>query len=134
MGIGLTGVRVLLAINPGSIPRIGESDVFIGVDWRLLVFAIALSLFTGILFGLFPALTISRPDVNSALKESGHQQGAGLGQNRARSLFVISQMSLAVVLLIGAGLLIRTFIALHEVNAGFDPHNVLRIDMSLAGD
>ena len=134
VGIGLTGVRVLLAINPGSIPRIGEGDVFIGVDWRLLVFAIALSPFAGILFGLFPALTISRPDVNSALKESGHQQGAGLGQNRARSLFVISQMSLAVVLLIGAGLLIRTFIALHEVNAGFDPHNVLRIDMSLAGN
>jgi len=131
--IGLAGVRALLAMNPGNIPRIGQIGVFIGVDWRILVFTVGLSLFTGILFGLFPALTASRPDLNSALKESGYQQGAGFGQNRVRSLFVISQMSLAVVLLIGAALLIRTFIALHEVNPGFDPHRVLRIDMSLAG-
>lgn len=132
--IGLAGVRVLLTINSGNIPRIGQSGVFIGVDCRLLAFATGLSLFTGILFGLFPALTVSRPDVSSALKESGNQQGAGFGQNRARSLFVITQMSLAVVLLIGAALLIRTFIALREVNSGFDSHDVLRIDMSLAGD
>ena len=136
--IGLAGVRVLLSINPGNIPRIGQSDVFIGgfhgIDWRLLVFAIAVSLFTGILFGLFPTLTVSRPDLNTTLKESGNQQGAGFGQGRVRSLLVISQISLAVVLLIGAALLIRTFIALREVDAGFDPHDVLRIDMSLAGN
>ncbi|HET6180696.1 MAG TPA: ABC transporter permease [Candidatus Sulfotelmatobacter sp.] len=140
--VGLAGVRALLALNPGNIPRIGESGffvggfigLFIGIDWRLLVFAIALSLLTGILFGLFPALSVSRPDLNSSLKESGNQQGAGSGQNRARSLLVISQVSVAVVLLIGAALLIRTFIVLREVKTGFDPHNVLRIDMSLAGN
>ncbi len=80
------------------------------------------------------SITASRPDLNSTLKESGNQQGTGFGQSRARSLFVISQMSLAVVLLIGAALLIRTFIALVEVNPGFDPHSVLRVDMSLAGN
>jgi putative ABC transport system permease protein len=134
VALGLTGVRTLLAMNPGNIPRIGQTGAFIGVDWRILVFTIGLSLFTGILFGLFPALTASRPDLNTTLKESGNQQGAGFGQNRARSLFVISQMSLAVVLLIGAALLIRTFIALREVSPGFDPRNVLTIDMSLAGN
>jgi putative ABC transport system permease protein len=132
--IGLVGVHALLAMNPGNIPRIGQGGVFIGVDWRILIFTIGLSLLTGTLFGLFPALTASRPDLNDTLKESGNQPGLGFGQNRARSLFVICQMSLAVVLLIGAALLIRTFVALREVNSGFDPHNVLRIDMSLAGN
>jgi putative ABC transport system permease protein len=132
--IGLAGVRALLAIDPGNIPRIGQNGVFIGVDSRMLVFTIGLSLLTGTLFGLFPALTASRPDLNATLKESGNQQAVGFGQNRARSLFIISQMSLAVVLLIGAALLIRTFMALGQVNSGFDPHNVLRIDMSLAGN
>jgi putative ABC transport system permease protein len=134
VAIGFAGVRALLAMNPGNIPRIGQSGAFIGVDWRILVFTIGLSLFTGILFGLFPALTASRHDLNSTLKESGNQQGAGFRQNKARSVFVISQTSLAVVLLIGAALLIRTFIALHEVNPGFDSRNVLTIDMSLAGN
>jgi putative ABC transport system permease protein len=130
---GLYGVRALVAVIPGDLPRVGHSGAFIGMDWRVLLFSIGLSLVTGILFGLFPALSASRPDVNRALNESGNQQGAGFRQNRARSCFVISQMSLAVVLLIGAGLLIRTFIALREVNPGYDPHNVMRIDMSLAG-
>jgi putative ABC transport system permease protein len=133
VAIGLYGVRALVAINPGGLPRVGRSGAFIGVDWRLLLFTIGLSLLTGILFGLFPALSASRPDLNRALNEGGNQQAAGFRQNRARSWFVISQMSLAVVLLIGAGLLIRSFIALREVNPGYDPHNVLRIDMSLTG-
>jgi putative ABC transport system permease protein len=140
VAIGLYGVRALVAVIPGDLPRvghsgafIGHSGAFIGVDWRVLLFSLGLSLFTGILFGLFPALSASRADVNRALNEGGNQQGAGFRQNRARSWFVISQMALAVVLLIGAGLLIRTFIALREVNPGYDPHHVLRIDMSLAG-
>jgi putative ABC transport system permease protein len=133
VAIGLYGVRALVAINPGGLPRVGHGGAFIGVDWRVLLFAIGLSLLTGILFGLFPALSASRPDLNRALNEGGNQQAAGFRQTRVRSWFVISQMSLAVVLLIGAGLLIRTFISLREVNPGYDPHNVLRIDMSLAG-
>jgi putative ABC transport system permease protein len=134
VAIGLAGIRALLTMDPGNIPRIEQSGVFIGVDWCMLAFTAGLSLFTGILFGLFPALTSSRPDLNNELKESGNQRGAGFRQNMARSLFVISQISLAVVLLVGAALLIRTFIALHEVNPGFDPHQVLTIDMSLAAN
>ena len=130
--VGLVGVRALLAVNPGNMPSIGQGGS-VDLDWRLLVFTIGISLLTGILFGLFPALTASRLDLNRSLKEGGNQQAAGFEESRARSVFVISQMSLAVVLLIGAALLIRTFLALRAVDAGFDPHNVLRIDMSLAG-
>ena len=130
---GLYGVRALLTIYPGGIPRIAQSGTFIAIDWRVLLFTTGLSLLTGILFGLVPALTASRPDLNNALRESGSQHGSGFRQNRARSWFVISQVSLAVVLLIGAALLIRSFLLLREVNPGFDPHNVLRIEISLAG-
>jgi putative ABC transport system permease protein len=131
---GLAGVRALLAISSADIPRIGHDGAQIAIDWRLLLFAIGLSLLTGILFGLYPAIAASRTDLNGALKESGNQRGSAFALNRARSAFVISEMALAVVLLIGAALLIRSFIALHQVNPGFDPHHVLRIDMSLAGN
>jgi predicted permease len=131
--LGLIGVRALLAVNPGNIPRIGENGSAVALDWRVLVFTLGVSLLTGILFGLFPALGASRPDLNGTLKASGNRQGAGLRQSKVRSLLVISEVSLAMMLLIGAALLIRTFIALHAVNPGFDPHNVLTMDMSLAG-
>jgi putative ABC transport system permease protein len=84
--------------------------------------------------GLFPALGASRPDLNSTLKDSSNRSGTGFQQSKARSLLVISEISLAMVLLIGAALLIRTFLALHKVNAGFDSHNVLTLEMSLTGD
>ena len=90
-------------------------------------------LLTGILFGLFPAFSASRSDLNSTLKESGNRSGTGFREGKARSLLVISEISLALVLLIGAALLIRTFIALHEVGPGFDAHNVLTMEMSLNG-
>jgi putative ABC transport system permease protein len=131
--LGLVGVHVLLAVSPGNIPRIGENGSPVSLDWRVLSFTLAVSLFTGVLFGFFPALGASRLDLNGTLKESGNRQGAGFRQGRARSLLVISEVSLAIMLLIGAALMIRTFIALREVNPGFDPHNVLTLDMSLAG-
>ena len=133
LALGLIGVHALLAVSPGNLPRIGENGSPVGLDWRVLAFTLAVSLFTGILFGLFPALGASRPDLNGALKESGNRQGSGFRQSKARSLLVVSEMSLAIMLLIGAALLIRTFIALRAVNPGFDHHNVLTIDMSLAG-
>ncbi len=94
----------------------------------------AVSLLTGILFGLFPAFAASRTDLNSTLKESSNRSGTGFRQGKARSLLVVSEVSLALVLLIGAALLIRTFIALHGVGPGFDPHNVLTMEMSLTGE
>jgi predicted permease len=132
--LGFIGVRALLAVSPAALPRIGEDGSAIGVDWRVLSFTLAVSLGTGILFGLFPALSASRADLNSSLKESSNRSGSGFRQSKARSLLVVSEVSLALVLLVGAALLIRTFIALRGVNPGFDPHNVLTMEMSMTGD
>ena len=92
-----------------------------------------LSPWTGLLFGLIPALQTSRPDLSATLKESGGRSGTGFRQNKARTLLVISEVALAAVLLVGAALLIRTSIALSAVNPGFDADNVLTMRMSLAG-
>ncbi len=134
MLLGYLGVRALLAISPGDIPRVGEHGAAVRIDWRVLAFTLSVSLLTGILFGLFPAIGASRPDLNSTLKESSNRTGTGFHQSKARSLLVISEVSLALVLLVGAALLIRTFLALRNVNPGFQAHNVLSLEMSLTGD
>jgi putative ABC transport system permease protein len=128
--LGFAGLRVLLAMNPGKIPRITST---IALDWQVVLFAVAVSLVTGVLFGLIPALGVSRADLGETLKASGGRSGTGLRQNRTRSLLVISEVALALVLLVGAALLIRTFFALRGVSPGFDSHNVLTLRMSLAG-
>src|SRR5438552_7710379 len=133
MALGFVGVRALLAVSPAGLPRIGEDGSAIGIDWRVLGFTLGVSLLTGILFGLFPAFSASRSDLNSTLKESSNRSSTGFREGKARSLLVVSEISLALVLLIGAALLIRTYIALHEVDPGFDAHNVLTIEMSLNG-
>jgi predicted permease len=132
--LGFIGVRALLAVSPAGLPRIGEDGARVGLDWRVLVFTLAVSLLTGILFGLFPAISASRSDLNSSLKESSNRSGTGFRQSKARSVLVIAEVSLALVLLIGSALLIRTFIALRGVNPGFDARNVLTLEMSLTGD
>ena len=132
--LGYAGVRALLTVSPAGLPRIGEHGAAVGVDWRVLAFTLGIALLTGILFGLFPALGASRVDLNTTLKESSNRSGTGFGQSKARSLLVISEVSLALVLLVGAALLIRTFIALRQVNPGFDPGNVITLEMSLSGD
>src|ERR1700691_2629879 len=132
--LGYAGVRALLSVSPAGLPRIGEHGAAVGIDWRVLAFSLGISLLTGILFGLFPAIGASRPDLNTTLKESSNRSGTGFRQSKMRSLLVISEVSLALVLLIGAALLIRTFIALRHVDPGFDPHDVLTLQMSLTGD
>jgi predicted permease len=132
--IGFAGVRALLVISPAGLPRVGENGSALTMDWRVLGFTLAISLLTGVLFGLIPALSASRSDVNSMLKESSGRSGTGFRQGKARSFLVVSEVSLALVLLIGSGLLIRTLIALHSVSPGFDSHHVLALDMSLTGD
>jgi putative ABC transport system permease protein len=133
LGLGYLGVRGLLAVNPGDIPRIGEQGSSIALDWRVLAFTLGVSMFTGILFGLIPAFSASRTDLNVTLKESSVRSGSGLRQNKARSILVVTEMALALVLLVGAALLIRTFGALRRVDPGFDAHNVLTMEMSLTG-
>jgi predicted permease len=131
--LGSTGVRALLAVNTANIPRLGIDGSAVAMDWRILTFTVLVSLATGIVFGLVPALDVSKGDLATALKEGGDRSGAGVQQNKLRSVLVVAEISLALILLIGAGLLIRTFHALHSVDPGFDSHNILTMRMSLAG-
>jgi putative ABC transport system permease protein len=133
LGLGYVGVRALLAINPSDIPRVGEQGAGVALDWRVLLFTLVAAILTGILFGLLPALSTSRSDISNTLRESGARSGTGLRHNKARAVLVITEMALALVLLVGAALLIRTFGALRGVNPGFDARNVLIMEMSLNG-
>lgn len=132
--LGVTGIRALLAVNPGTLPRIAADGPGVGVDWRVLSFTMALSVLTGLLFGLFPAFRASRADLSTTLKESGGQAGGSIRHNKARTVLVISEMGLALVLLVGAALFIRTFFALRAVNPGFDARQVMTMNMSLTGE
>ncbi len=133
IGLGYLGVRALLAMNPGDIPRIGQNGDAVSLDWRVLLFTFLVAVLTGILFGLVPSLTASRSDIITTLRESGSRVGGGMRHNKIRSILVVTEMALALILLIGAVLLIRTFGALRGVNPGFDAHNILTMEMSLAG-
>ena len=132
--LGFAGVRLLLAINPGSIPRIGEGGSAVKVDLNVLLFTLGVSLLTGILFGLVPAITASHKNLAAVLNDSSSRVGAGFRSGKVRSVLVISEMALALVLVIGATLLIRTFMKLQSVDPGFDTHNVLTMAMSISGD
>ncbi len=133
LALGVAGVRLLLAVNPGNLPRIAADGSGVSLDVRVLGFTLALSVLTGVFFGLVPALHASRVDLNATLKEGSSRAGSGLRQNKARGLLVVAELALAVVLLIGAGLLIRTFTALRSVVPGFDAHNVLTMETALTG-
>ena len=133
LALGAVGVRALLAVNPGGVPRIGPEGAAVTLDGTVLGFTLLVSLGTGILFGLAPALHASRTDLSATLKEGSARAGSGLRQNKVRSLLVVAEIALAMVLLTGAGLLIRNFGALRGVDPGFDPHNVLTMDTALTG-
>src|SRR5262249_39744640 len=107
------------------LPRSGG----IKIDWRVLLFTLTASIFTGILFGLAPAIQASKPDLNDSLKEGG-RTGSGSKQ-RIRSILIIAEIAMALVLLVGAGLVIRSFAILGKVSPGFDARNVVALDLSL---
>ena len=122
--------RVLPAIAPGNIPRLDEA----ALDGRVLAFAALLSIGTGLLFGLVPALQGSRVNVLGTLNEAGVQRMGGfrfLKGNRLRSLLVVAEVALSIMLLAGAGLLIRSFVRLVDVDPGYDPANVVTAQLSL---
>ena len=131
--LGIAGIRALLAVNTAGLPLVGKDGSMVGVDWRVVVFTAGISLGTGILFGLIPALQSSRTDLTTALKESSGRSGTGFRQNKARSLLVVTEVALALILLIGTALLIRTAIALSRVEPGFDARHVLTLRVSLTG-
>ncbi len=133
LGAGYAGVRALLAVAPVEIPRIAANGGDIAMDERVLFFTIVVSVCAGVLFGILPALAASRVDLVSAFKDAGTASEGGTKGNRAQSILVVGEIVLALVLLVGAGLLIKTFVALREVDRGFDPRNLLALDMSLSG-
>ncbi len=103
----------------------------VDLDWRVLLFSLAITLATGIIFGLAPSLAASKTDLNESLKESGLSTTTESGRRRLRNALVICEMALALVLLTGAGLLVRTFLGLMNVDLGIDPANVLTMGISL---
>src|SRR3954453_5782322 len=131
--LGLIGIRTLLAVNTAGLPRVGVDGALVGLDWRVAVFTLGVSVATGILFGLIPALQSSKTDLTTTLKESSGRSGTGFRQNKARSVLVVVEVALALILLIGSALLIRTAVALGHVDPGFDASNVLTMRMSLSG-
>jgi predicted permease len=120
-------------VNTADLPRVGQDGALVVLDWRILAFTVLAAVVTGILFGMIPALQASRPDLSAALKEGGERSGTGFRHNKARTTLVVGEVALAVVLLMGAALLIRTSVALGAVNPGFDTANVLTMTMSLEG-
>ncbi len=120
------GTQAALKILPDTLPRAQE----VGVDGRVLIFTLLASLIAGVLFGLAPALKISRPNLQETLKESG--RGASGTRHRAQGIFVVVEMAMALVLLIGAGLMIRSLLDLWNVNPGFNPQGVLTFAVSLS--
>jgi predicted permease len=122
--IAKLGVRVLVAALANTLPRSEE----IALNGQVLFYTLGISVLTGILFGLIPALKTLRPDTHETLKEGG--RGSSGARHRAQSIFIVVEMAMAVVLLIGSGLMIRTLAALGNINPGFDPNNVLTFNIS----
>ncbi len=121
------GVRLLVSAATGNIPRAAE----ISVDGRVLGFTILVSLLTGVVFGLVPALQASKTNLNDTLKDASRGTTGSLRRNRVRSALVIVEVALSLVLLIGAGLFIRSFVRLQTVETGFNPQNLLVANISL---
>jgi putative ABC transport system permease protein len=124
--IAFAGVRLVATSSFLDVPRAQE----IQLDWQTLAFTLVVSTLTGVLFGLIPAFQVSKPDLNSILRESGRGAGS-MSRQRVRTVLVIGQVGVSMLLLIAASLLIRSFIELQRVDPGFDPRNVLTMRVSL---
>src|SRR5262249_12646129 len=127
------GVQGVIYIISTNIPdfSLNPNEMSI-VDWRVLLFTVAVSVVTGALFGMFRAVQLSRPDLSMVI-QSGGRGGTGQARRRTHSILVVAEVGLALVLLISATLLIRTIRALRAVDPGFDSRNVLIMQTSLAG-
>ena len=119
-------IKLLIAISPANTPRFDE----IGIDLRVFAFTLGVTVFAGLLFGLVPALQTSRPNLNEMLKDNGRRTDVG-GRNRVGSLLIVSEIALSFILLAGAGLLVKSFMKLREIDPGFNADNVLAMRLSL---
>jgi putative ABC transport system permease protein len=127
LGLSVWLTRLLIAVSPANSPRFDE----IGIDRRVFLFTLGTTLLTGLVFGVAPALQTSRLDLNEKLKESGRRGAGGERQNRLGSLLIVSEIALAFMLMVGAGLLVKSFMRLRDVSPGFNPNNVLTMRMGL---
>ncbi len=129
--LAVLGVRTLLALDPPGVPRLAQ----VGIDGRVLVFTLVATVVVGLLFGLAPALQLSKPDLNRTLKEGAAQAARGRQRFRGQGLrgfLVVTQTALALVLLVGAGLLLKSFIKLRQVELGFDPTHAVSLTIAPA--
>ncbi|HKF55641.1 MAG TPA: ABC transporter permease [Blastocatellia bacterium] len=126
MLIAFWGVDLLVSLSAQTLPRVRETSV----DWHVLLFSLAVSVLTAVLFGLVPALHTSKPNLGESLKDRGQSSGVGTRRRLSRAI-VVGEFALAVTLLISAVLVVRSLWRLQNVNAGFDPNNVLAFDLTL---
>jgi putative ABC transport system permease protein len=127
--IAFWGVDLLRSANPGEAARFAPGWDQFGINPAVLLFTIGVSILSGLVFGLAPALQVSRPNLNNALKEGG-RQGAG-GASKLRSSFVVAEIALSMILLVGAGLLVRSFLSLYKINPGFNPDKLMTMQLVL---
>jgi len=127
--IAYWGIDLIRAGNPGDAARFAPGWSHMGINFSVLVFSLLLSIASGLLFGLAPAWQVSKPNLNDALKDSGRQTGSG--SHRLRSLLVVAEVALSLMLLVSAGLLVRSFLSLMKTNAGFEADNVLTMNLTL---
>ncbi|MGA9770138.1 MAG: ABC transporter permease [Blastocatellia bacterium] len=130
--LALWGVDILIASLPQDLAAVAQSVGRIGVDGGVFGFTFAVSIITGILFGLAPALVASKPSLNNSLKEGTKSSKAGFSLSSLRGVLVVAELALALVLLVGAGLMIKSFLKLQSVNPGFRPERVLTMQMNLS--
>ena len=121
------GIKLLLVLTPSDVPRLHE----IGLHVPVFLWTLAVSIVTGLVFGLAPAIHASRPDLNQALKESSGRNTGSFQRSTLRNLLVVSEVAVALLLLIGAGLMTRSFFRLQHVNPGFDAQNLLSMNIAL---
>jgi len=127
--VAVWGIDLLRAANPGEAAKYADGWKNFGINYQVLAFTFGISLLSGFVFGLAPAWQVSKPNVNDALKEGGRQGGGG--SHRLRNLLVVSEIALSLMLLIGAGLFIRSFAALLKSDPGFNPEGVLTANLNL---
>ncbi len=133
LAVGRAAIKATEALYSDKLPRASEFISGIPMDWQVAMFTLAVSLGTGLLFGFGPAIQAMRVNVNSVLKETASRSSTGLHQNRARSMLIAGEMAMAVLLLSGATLLIRSFAALQNAATGIDARNILTMETSLVG-
>ena len=127
--LAVAGTKTLVALSPEYIPRVE----MVGIDTHVVIFLVCVTVFTALAFGLTPALHAAAANLSDALKEGGRGDSDGVRRSQFRSFLVASEFALAFMLLIGAGLMVRSFYALQSVDPGFNPHNVLSMVVSVAG-